>query len=192
MNEEHAKLCSSAEWAEHLQTEVLAPLVEGIQLGPRLIEVGPGPGAATAWLHRHAEQLTAVEAEAEAAKALAERYPDVDVVHGDATSLPYEDGTFDAAATFTMLHHVPTRDAQDRVLAELVRVVRPGGVIVGSDSVASDKLREFHDGDTYNPIPPGHLLERLVELGCAKVTITVTWGMTFVAYKPDGSSSEWE
>jgi ubiquinone/menaquinone biosynthesis C-methylase UbiE len=187
MNEEHAKLCSSAEWAEHLQTEVLAPLVEGIQLGPRLIEVGPGPGAATAWLHRHAEQMTAVEAEAEAAEALAERYPDVDVVHGDATSLPYADGTFDAAATFTMLHHVPTRDAQDRVLAELVRVVRPGGVIVGSDSVASDKLREFHDGDTYNPIPPGHLLERLVELRCAKVAITVAWTMTFVAYKPDGT-----
>jgi ubiquinone/menaquinone biosynthesis C-methylase UbiE len=185
MNEEHAELCSSAEWAEHLQTEVIAPLVDGVGLGPRLIEIGPGPGAATAWLRQHAEHLTAVEAEVEAAKKLAERFPDVDVVHADATSLPYEDGTFDAAATFTMLHHVPTRDAQDRLLAELVRVVRPGGVIVGSDSLASDKLREFHHDDTYNPIPPGYLLEKLRELGCAKVTITVTWGMTFVAYTSD-------
>jgi hypothetical protein len=80
---------------------------------------------------------------------------------------------------------VPTRAGQDQLLAELVRVVRPGGVIVGADSLASDGLRDFHDGDTYNPIPPGHLLERLRELGCSEVTVRVTQGMTFLARKPE-------
>jgi SAM-dependent methyltransferase len=185
MNEEHAALCSSPEWAEFLQIEVLSPLLSDIELGQSLIEVGPGPGAATDWLRHRAEKLTAVEAEAPAAEKLVERFPDVDVQHGDASALEFGDGTFDAAATFTMLHHVPTRELQDRVLAELVRVVRPGGVIVGGDSVASEQLRQFHEGDTYNPIPPGYLLDRLRELGCDRVTVTVTQGMTFVAHKPD-------
>lgn len=181
MNENHAKLCGSPEWAEFLQTEVLAPLLDSIELGPHLIEVGPGPGAATDWLRHRVERLTAVEAEEAAAVALKQRFPDVEVVQGDATALTFADNSFDAAATFTMLHHVPTRAGQDRLLAELVRVVCPGGVIVGADSLASDGLRDFHEDDTYNPVPPGHLLERLHELGCSEVTVRVTQGMTFVA-----------
>jgi SAM-dependent methyltransferase len=186
MNEDHAALCSSPEWAEWLQTEVLSPLLGDVELGPSLIEVGPGPGAATDWLRRRVEKLTAVEAEAPAVAKLAAKHAgqNVDVRHGDASALEFSDGTFDAAATFTMLHHVPTRELQDKVLAELVRVVRPGGVIVGGDSVASDELRLFHEGDTYNPIRPGYLLDRLRELGCDRVTVAVDDRMTFVAHKP--------
>ena len=189
MNENHATLCSSPEWAEFLQTGVLTPLLDGVELGPHLIEVGPGPGAATDWLRRRVERLTAVEADAAAVAALAEKEAgtNVEVVHGDATDLTFPDGAFDAAATFTMLHHVPTRDGQDRVLAELVRVVRPGGVIVGADSLASDDLRDFHEGDTYNPLPPAHLLGRLQELGCVNITIRVTEGLTFLAHKPEAA-----
>ena len=183
MNENHAKLCASPEWAERLQTKVLTPLLDGLELGPHLIEVGPGPGAATDWLRHRVERLTAVETEEAAAAALKLRFPEVEVLHGDATALTFDDATFDAAATFTMLHHVPTRAAQDQLLAELVRVVRPGGVIAGGDSLASDDLREFHEDDTYNPIPPGHLLDRFRELGCAEVTVRVTKRMTFLARK---------
>ena len=190
MNEEHAALCSSPEWAEFLQIEVLSPLLSDIELGPSLIEVGPGPGAATDWLRHRAEKLTAVEAEAPAAEKLVERFPDVDVQHGDASALEFGDGTFDAAATFTMLHHVPTRELQDKVLAELVRVVRPGGVIVGGDSIHSERLQEFHAGDIYNPIAPGYLLDRLRELGCDRVSVAVNGRMSFVAHKPDPTTSE--
>jgi SAM-dependent methyltransferase len=183
MNSNHAALCSSREWAERLQSEVLAPLVRDNGIGGRMIEIGPGPGAATEWLRRHVEHLVVVEADPEAAAALAARFDDVEVVPGDAAALPYPEGEFDAAGSFTMLHHVPTREAQDRVLAELVRVLRPGGVLVGSDSLASDGLREFHEGDTYNPIPPSHLLDRLQELGCSRITVTVDRVLTFTARK---------
>src|SRR5581483_6141598 len=47
MNENHAKLCPSPEWAEHIQHEVLPYLTEHIDLGEQLLEIGPGPGAAT-------------------------------------------------------------------------------------------------------------------------------------------------
>lgn len=130
--------------------------------------------------------LVAVEADPTAARALAERFAggNVDVVTADASALPGRMGSFDSAGAFTMLHHVPTRAHQRAVLAELVRVLRPGGVLVGSDSLASDDLRAFHDGDVYNPLAPAQLLDWLQELGCRPITLRVADVLTFVARKP--------
>ena len=52
---------------------------------------------------------------------------------GDATALELDDGTFDGAVTRFSLHHIP---APQRVVAEMARVVRPGGWVVVSDFVA--------------------------------------------------------
>ena len=46
----------------------------------------------------------------------------VEVLTADATALPLPDDRYSAAACFTMLHHIPTRDLQDRALAEIARV----------------------------------------------------------------------
>lgn len=185
MNEAHAQLCSSPEWAEYLQTEVLSQLAIGIEFGDRLLEVGPGPGAATEWLRAKVPQMVAVESEENAAAALATRYAgtNVEVVHGDATALPFAPASFDSAASFTMLHHVPTATQQNQLLAEVLRVLRPGGVLVGSDSLPSDELHHFHEGDTYNPIEPGAFLTRLQTLGFADIAIAVSQEMRFVAHK---------
>ena len=53
---------------------------------------------------------------------------------GDATALEFEPGTFDGAVTRFSLHHIP---APGRVVAELARVVRPGGAVVVADHVTS-------------------------------------------------------
>ncbi len=186
MNEEHARLCASPEWAEHLHLDVLSPLLSGVDLGAQMIEVGPGPGASTQWLRHRVGRLVAAEADPAAAARLTERFAgtNVEVMPVDAAQLPFDDSVFDAAGAFTVLHHVPTRDHQQRVLAELVRVLRPDGVLVGSDSLASEDLRRFHDGDTYNPLPPAVLLGWLHELGCHRITVTVHEGLTFLAYNP--------
>ena len=47
----------------------------------------------------------------------------------------------------TMLHHVPTVAAQDALLAEACRVLRPGGWFVGVDSLDDPGFRDFHAGD---------------------------------------------
>lgn len=87
-------------------------------------------------------KLTAVEIDEELAARLASRLAgtNVEVVHADATAMPFDDGRFSAAVSFTMLHHVPSTELQDRLFAEVARVVRPGGAFVASDSVASDEL----------------------------------------------------
>lgn len=186
MNERHARVCGGAEWAEFLQTEVLAPLTAGVALGETMLEVGPGPGAATDWLRHKVRRLLAVEFERDATERLAARFAgtNVRVVHADAMRLPFADASFDAAGSFTMLHHVPTVGGQNRLLGEVLRVLRPGCALVASDSLPSTELHEFHEGDTYNPVDPATVIARLQTLGYGRTTITVDQGLTFVAHKP--------
>jgi SAM-dependent methyltransferase len=187
MNENHARVCPSPEWAEFLQTEVLPWVTGGVTLGAALIEVGPGPGAATDWLRHRVPRLVAVEQEEAAADRLRERFAgsNVEVVSGDATALGFDADSFDSAASFTMLHHVPTVALQNRLFAEVLRVLRPGGVLVGSDSLPSDRLHHFHEADTYNPVEPGTLFTRLQTIGYADITIRVNAGLSFIAHKPE-------
>ena len=185
MNKRHARLCASAEWAEYLQGDVLAPLLHDHDLGRRVIEAGPGYGATTEWLLGRVEELVAVETDPERVSDLRNRFAGthVEVVEGDAGDLPFRNASFDSAVTCTMLHHVPTRAHQRRVIGELVRVVRRGGVIAGSDSLASAGLRNFHEGDTYNPLPPEKLLAWFAEFRCRPIHVTVGDVMTFVAVR---------
>ncbi len=187
MNENHRKLCPSPEWAEYLHSEILPAVAGDRELGQELIEVGPGPGASTDWLRHRVRRLVAVELEPEAAEALAKRFAgtNVEVVNQDATALAFADDSFDSAGSFTMLHHLPTAALQNQLLAELLRVLRPGGVLIGSDSLASAELHEFHEGDVYNPVEPAALLTRLQTLGYEQITISVDHAIMFVAHKPN-------
>jgi len=189
VNENHARLLGSAEWAAFLHGEILPAVACGADLGDDMLEIGPGPGAATAWLRERVRRLVAVELSVDAAAELGRRFAGTNVtaVPGDATALSYEDGSFDSVGTFTMLHHVPTRAAQDAILAEALRVLRPGGTLIGSDSLASDRLHHFHEGDTYNPVEPSVLLNRLQGLGFAEITITVGQSLLFRARKEGAS-----
>jgi SAM-dependent methyltransferase len=188
VNKHHAQVCPTPEWAEYLQTEVLPRLTRDVDLGTRMIEIGPGPGAATDFFHRRVQTLTAVEIEAEAAAKLAERFAGtgVEVVHHDATDLPFPADSFDSAGCFTMLHHVPTVALQNRILSEVLRVLKPGGVLLGSDSLPSDTLHRFHEDDIYNPVEPSTLFVRLQTLGYDRISINTGKDnrMAFSAYKP--------
>src|SRR3954463_14547483 len=94
MNAEHLRICSSAEWAEHIETNLFPWLLDPVQLGEDVLEVGPGPGLTTDRLRQRVPRWTAVEADESLARALAERLAgtNVEVVHADATALPFENG----------------------------------------------------------------------------------------------------
>jgi len=167
MTPEHVRLCASAEWGE-LVERVLAPWVlEGRDLGDRVLEVGAGPGLVTDVLRRRAPWLVAVELDEPLAAALGRRLAggNVEVVTADASALPFRSGQFSAVAGFTMLHHVPNLSMQDRMLAELRRVLRPGGVLVGTDGTDTPQRRELHLGDVFLPVPPAELPARLAAAG---------------------------
>ncbi len=189
MNEEHATLCSSTEWAKYLHDEVLPAFTAIVDDNAHMLEIGPGPGAATEWLRTRVRQLTVLEIDEDAAERLKSRFASggVEVTLGDATNLPFPDESFDAVGSFTMLHHVPTPSLQNRILAEAFRVLRPGGLLIGSDSLASDDLHHFHVGDIYNPVDPASLLTRLQTVGFERINVDVADVLRFIAYKTHGS-----
>ena len=171
MNEDHAALCASPEWAEHLAEEVLPAALDGVRLGDDVLEVGPGYGASTEWLVRRTDNLTVVELDAALAADLGQRLSTVEVVHGDGSELPFAAGRFSAVVCFTMLHHVGSAAAQGELFAEVARVLSPDGTFAGSDSIADDGLREFHAGDTYVPVDPDTLPDRLAAVGFADAQV---------------------
>jgi ubiquinone/menaquinone biosynthesis C-methylase UbiE len=173
VNEEHLRICASAEWAETVQREILPWAVGTRDLGQDVLEVGPGPGLTTDALRRVVRQLTAVEVDHDLAEQLAARMAgsNVQVIEADATRLPFQDDRFSGATCFTMLHHVPSAAEQDRLLAEVARVLRPGGLFVGVDSVDRPAWRELHEGDTCTPVDPSTLASRLERAGFVEVEV---------------------
>jgi SAM-dependent methyltransferase len=173
MNQKHLELCSSAEWGEAVQQWIIPRVIDGLELGDDVLEIGPGPGLTTDVLATKVRHLTAIEVDESLANALAERLSgsNVEVTHADATNLPYADGRFSTALSFTMLHHVPSVEAQDRVLAEVTRVLRPGGTFAGTDSPDGEAFRDLHVGDVCVPIEAAGFEARLVQAGFSETNV---------------------
>jgi ubiquinone/menaquinone biosynthesis C-methylase UbiE len=173
VNQQHLEMCSSAEWAEAVERWIIPWVLDSVDLGDDVLEIGPGPGLTTEVLRQHVPQLTALEIHEELAAALATRLKgtNVDVVRGDATAMELPTNRFTGAVCLTMLHHVPSVAQQDLVFSELHRVLRPGGVLAGQDSLASDELAELHVDDTYVPVDPAALPARLGAAGFVDIDV---------------------
>ena len=166
MNLLHQWLCRSNRWRATLEERVPWVLADS-DLGSNVLELGPGPGLTTDLLRRSLTHLTALELDPKLARALRLRLKDgnVRVVEGDAASMPFEDAEFSGAISFTMLHHVPSPELQDRLLREVFRVLKPGGLFVGSDSIMNWLMRIIHIGDTLVPVNPDTFGVRLQNAG---------------------------
>jgi hypothetical protein len=53
----------------------------------------------------------------------------------------------------------------------VARVLRPGAALVASDSLGSDELKAHHEDDTYNPVDPATLPDRLAAAGFEQVDV---------------------
>lgn len=74
--------------------------------------------------------------------------------------------------SFFIAHHVPSAESQDRLLSEVARVLRPGGVFAGTDSLGEGWLfRAIHVGDTLNLVDPEGLAGRLERAGLSGVEV---------------------
>lgn len=173
MNLLHRWLCRSALWRKGLETDLLPWALEGVDLGGDLLEIGPGPGLTTDWLRQRVAHVTALEIDPHLAAGLRQRMrgTNVSVVEDDATQMPFEDRSFSAVVSLTMLHHVPSRTLQDKLLAEARRVLSSGGVFAGIDSTLSLPFRLIHMGDTMIVVDPEGFEARLQDAGFTDITI---------------------
>lgn len=166
MNLLHRRRCNSAAWEKAVADQLMPWALDGVEMGERTLEIGPGYGATLRALLDRTASLTAVEIDAAMADRLDRRYGDrARIIHGNGTDTGLPADHFTSVVCFTMLHHVPSVELQDRIFAEAFRVLQPGGAFAGSDGVPSLSFRLVHLADTYNPIPPRDLPGRLRAAG---------------------------
>lgn len=94
----------------------------------------------------------------------------VDLAQADAAHLPFPDNRFDLVLAAAMLHHVP---AWQDAVAQAVRVLRPGGRLIGYDPIEGALTRLVHIAErhTTRMLHPGQLEEHLDRLPVTNVCV---------------------
>ena len=99
----------------------------GLQGGDRVVDVGCGPGALIAELVERGAEVSAVDPSPPFVEAARERFPGLDIRQASAESLPFDDGSFDAALAQLVVHFMNDPVAG---IAEMGRVTKDGGAVV--------------------------------------------------------------
>lgn len=111
---------------EPIVAKAVEAALDRVEAGPgrRLLDVGSGPGYVAAAAASRGSEVVGVDL-AESMVALArELHPDLEFEVADAQDLPFPEGSFETAVASFALFHMPRPDF---ALAELARVLRPGG-----------------------------------------------------------------
>jgi ArsR family transcriptional regulator len=102
-------------------------------------DLGCGTGQVSAALAPFVERVVAVDASAamlQAARKRLQGAANIDLRRGELEALPIDDGRLDAATVMLVLHHVPE---PARALAEVARVLKPGGRAIVVDMLPHDR-----------------------------------------------------
>ncbi|MDJ1133106.1 class I SAM-dependent methyltransferase [Streptomyces iconiensis] len=145
-----------AEGATKTFTHELDPalLQAYVSHGARILDYGCGYGRLTA---RLTEAGYARVVGVDPSRAMIERglgeHPGLELVHQVELPLRERDGTFDAALLFAVLTCMPDDAAQHATVAELARVLRPGGVLYVSEVPIQRDARNAERYDAYDRGP---------------------------------------
>ena len=109
-----------------------------------VLDVACGPGAVTAAVAERATSVTAFDATPAMLEKARQRcakagLDNVTFEQGDAAAMPFDDGRFDGVVTRLAIHHFPD---PAKILAEISRVLRPGGTLVVADVISSEDAAE--------------------------------------------------
>lgn len=126
--------------------------------GARVMDVATGTGGQARAFAAEAQEVVGVDMSAAMLRVArrTNRAPNVHFRQADATRLPFADGSFDAATVSFALHEMPA-SVRDRVLAEMVRVTKPGAPIIVIDyRLPSNRIIRwvvFHIERAYEGVP---------------------------------------
>jgi ubiquinone/menaquinone biosynthesis C-methylase UbiE len=143
-------------------------------LGPDandVLDAGCGTGRMTAYLHSLAPGLTidGVDLSPGMLEQARSTYPDGRFVEGDLAALPYGDGSFDGVLAWYSIIHTPAEDV-GVILAEMRRVLRPGGVaLIGFQAGVGERVIQHAYGHDVSMVAflhtTAHIAESLLGIG---------------------------
>jgi SAM-dependent methyltransferase len=190
LSEPFRELYSSHDFVDSIEADWMPWLLDGVDLGDDVVGLVAGPGPTVPLLRAPGRRVTAAQAVPALTAPLAERFagdPDVDVVDADPLTLPFPNGWFSAATAVLWLHHVPSADEQNRALAEVLRVLRPGGVLAGLNPLDGPHFRRLDTDGSCAPIDPLTFADRLRRAGFVDVSVTVWSFVRFIARAPEAA-----
>jgi SAM-dependent methyltransferase len=138
----------------------------GVAAGDRVLDMGCGAGRHAFELYRRGTDVLAFDQDADelarvsdmfAAMRTAGEVPDgaeADVKQGDALQLPFADAEFDRVVAAEVLEHIP---ADEDAIAELVRVLRPGGTMAVTVPRWLPERICWALSDAYHQVEGGHV-----------------------------------
>lgn len=180
--------CKSAAWRSFTRRVVLPWALQGVRPGGTALEIGSGSGAmAIQMLDAFPSlALTCTDFDPkmliEASKSLARYGERADVQVADATSLHFPDSSFDQVFSFIMLHHVVK---WEMAIAEMTRVLKPGGTLVAYDLLNTLPMRFLHqaEGARFRMIHQRQLVRHLGGLPLQDVSIAKGLGGLVVRFR---------
>lgn len=131
----------SSHWWYLGRKAFLEVLLSRVRKGGRVLDAGCGPGALLGYLERYGETV-GVDRHLPALVMARQQFAGP-LVQGDLGRLPFRDGEFSLVVACEVLYHRNIPDVR-RALAELVRVLEPGGSLLVVDS-AYEALMSAHD-----------------------------------------------
>jgi SAM-dependent methyltransferase len=173
MNRMEHFFCSTSLWQLLTHRRLLPWVLSGARMGDHVLEIGAGYGAATGHLIKLAPRVTSLEYDAHALAKLTAKHQcaALTTVCGDAAALPFADQSFSSAVAILVLHHLKSRELQDRALVEVHRVLRPGGSFFAFEINDGWIHRMAHYRSTFTPVTPGSAFARLTKAGFAKISV---------------------
>ncbi len=165
--------CSTSVWQRITHRHLLPWILSGSLLGEHVLEIGSGSGPATGLLLKLAPQVTSLEFDTRSLNRLRTKHRDAAIAPlcGDAATLPFANASFSSAVAILVLHHLRSRELQDRAFAEVHRVLRPGGSFFAFEINDGWIHRFGHYKSTFTPLTPGSAFARLTQAGFSKVSV---------------------
>lgn len=142
-NAEWAAIGADSKWLTP-EADVMA-WASGLTPGARILDLGAGVGRHALWLAAQGFEVVALDAASEGL-AFIEAACDVETIQARMDALPFADQSFDHILSWNVIYH-GDEDILLRTIAEIRRVLKPGGTYLGT---MLSKRRLPHEQSTYN------------------------------------------
>jgi len=139
--------------ANVMRRQVIPPITRYLRhnpsSSPRILDVACGTGELLQqMIQTHPSvEYTGIDLSGPYLKYARKRHPelsDISLMRANAEEIPFRDNYFDAVTSVYLMHELP-RDVRKRVIQEMLRVTKPGGLIVVQDSVQANEVPRMNE-----------------------------------------------
>jgi len=110
--------------------EELNFLFEDLKEGEKILDLGCGNGRWYKVFVRKKVDYFGLDNSEKLLEIAKKNFPEAKFLIGDALNLPFSENFFDRVYAIALLHHIPSEVFRIKVLQEIKRVLKPGGILI--------------------------------------------------------------